>query len=53
MAKLNVIVDTEKCQAYGACLKVAAGVFRLNAERKAEAIDPGAASNEIVLKAAR
>jgi ferredoxin len=53
MTELNVVVNLEKCQAYGACLKNAPDVFRLSAESKAEVVDPGAASNEIVLRAAR
>jgi ferredoxin len=53
MTKLKVVVDPGKCQAYGACIKVAPEVFRLNADNKAEAGDPAAASDEVVLKAAR
>ena len=53
MAKLNVTVDTGKCQGYGACMKVAPEVFRLNADNKAEPGDPAAAPDEVVLKAAR
>jgi len=53
MAKLNVVVDHGKCQAYGACVKVAPEVFRLNAANKAEFGDPTAAPDEVVIKAAR
>jgi ferredoxin len=48
MTKLNVVVDHGKCQAYGA-----PEVFRLNADNKADAGDPTAAPDEVVLKAAR
>ena len=53
MTKLNVTVDDGKCQAYGACVKIAPEVFRLNAHNKADAGDPAAAPDEVVLKAAR
>lgn len=53
MSKLHVVVDTAKCQGYGACVKIAPEVFRLNAANKAESGDPVAAADEIVLKAAR
>jgi ferredoxin len=53
MAKLNATVDTEKCQAYGACMKSAPDVFKPDAEGKAQVIDPQAASDEALLKAAR
>ena len=52
MTKLDVTVNTQKCQAYGACLKTAPTVFRLGAENKAEVTDPGVAANETVLLAA-
>ena len=52
MTKLNVTVNVQKCQAFGACLKTAPAVFRLGADNKAEVIDPGAAANETVLLAA-
>ena len=47
MTKLNVVVDHGKCQAYGACVKVAPEVFRLNADSKAESGDPAAAPDEV------
>ena len=53
MTKLNVTVDHGKCQAYGACVKIAPEVFRLNADNKADSGDPAAAPDEVVLKAAR
>jgi ferredoxin len=53
MTRLKVMVDTQKCQGYGACMKVAPGVFRPNAAGKAEPGDPAAAPDDIVLKAAR
>ena len=53
MAKLKVVVDTDKCQGYGACVKISPEVFQLDAERKAVAGDAGAASDDVVLKAAR
>jgi len=53
MAKLEVTVSARKCQAHGACLKMAPAVFALSAENKASVIDPGAAPEEVVLAAAR
>jgi ferredoxin len=53
MSELNVTVDTRKCQAYAACLKTAPTVFRLGASNKAEVLDPGTASDETVLLAAK
>jgi ferredoxin len=53
MTKLNVTVDTGKCQGYGACVKIAPEVFRLNAGNQAEPGEPTAAPDEVVLKAAR
>jgi ferredoxin len=53
MAKLSVTVDRQKCQGYGACLKTAPGVFRLAADGKAEAGDPAATPEDLVIKAAR
>ena len=53
MSKLSVVVDTGKCQGYGACVKIAPEVFRLNADNKADSGDPTAAPDEVVLKAAR
>jgi ferredoxin len=52
MAKLNVTVNTRKCQAYGACLKTAPGVFHLSAQNKAEVLDPAAAPHDTVMLAA-
>jgi hypothetical protein len=40
MTKLNVTVDHGKCQGYGACVKIAPEVFRLNADNKADSGDP-------------
>jgi ferredoxin len=53
MTKLNATVDTEKCQAYGACMKNAPDVFKPDLEGKAQVVDPRAAADEILLKAAR
>jgi ferredoxin len=53
MTKLKVVVDAEKCQGYGACIKVAPEVFRLSAAGKAEPGDPAVLPDEVVLKAAR
>jgi ferredoxin len=53
MARLNVTVNTDKCQAYGACMKTAPDVLKPDAEGKAQVVDLGAAPDEIVLKAAR
>jgi ferredoxin len=53
MSKLCVVVDTGKCQGYGACVKIAPEVFRLNADNKAVSGDPALLADETVLKAAR
>jgi len=53
MTRLKVVVDTDKCQGYGACIKISPEVFRLNADNKAESGDPAAAPDDVVLKAAR
>jgi ferredoxin len=53
MTRLKVVVDAEKCQGYGACMKVAREVFRLNAAGKAEPGDPAVLPDDVVLKAAR
>ena len=53
MAKLNATVNTEKCQSYGACMKNAPAVFKPDAENKAQVLDPQAAADEVLLKAAR
>jgi ferredoxin len=53
MAKLNATVNTEKCQSYGACMKNAPEVFQPDAENKAQVLDPRAAADETLLKAAR
>jgi ferredoxin len=53
VAKLKVTIDKSKCQGYGACVKVAPEVFRLNADNQAEPGDPTVAPDEVVLKAAR
>jgi ferredoxin len=53
MAKLNVTVSKQKCQAHGACLKTAPGVFRLSAQGKAEVPNASVASDELILAAAR
>ena len=53
MTKLIVEVSAEKCQGYGACVKVAPQVFRLDAHKKAIAGDPTLAPHEIVSRAAR
>jgi ferredoxin len=53
MTKLNATVDTEKCQAYGACMKSVPDVFKPDAEGKAQVVAPQVAADEILLKAAR
>jgi ferredoxin len=53
MSRLKAVVDTDKCQGYGACVKISPEVFRLNPDNKAEAGDSAAAPDEVVLKAAR
>jgi ferredoxin len=53
MGKLKARVNTQKCQAFGACLKTAPGMFRLNAANKAEVVKTEAASDESTLAAAQ
>jgi len=53
MTKLKVVVQIEKCQGYGACIKAAPDVFRLNNDGKAEFAEYKSAPDEVVLTAAR
>jgi len=53
MTKFIVTVNARKCQGYGACLKAAPAVFRLNADNKAEVQNASAADQDTVLPAAR
>jgi ferredoxin len=53
MSKFDATVNTRKCQAFGACLKTAPGMFRLNAANKAEVVETETTSNESMLAAAQ
>ena len=53
MSKFNVTVNSRKCQAFGACLKRAPKVFRLNVANKAEVVESHIASDESLLAAAQ
>ena len=53
MAKLNATINIDKCQSYGACMKIAPDVFKPDAENKAKVADPRAVDDETLLKAAR
>jgi ferredoxin len=53
MAKLKATVNTDKCQAYGACMKSAPEAFRPDPEGKAQVVDPHGVGDEVLLKAAR
>jgi len=53
MTRLRVLVNTTKCQAYKRCMAIAPAVFRLGADGKATALQPDAAPQEEVVKAAR
>jgi ferredoxin len=53
MPRFNVSVHRERCQAHGACLKIAAAAFQLDEERKVRIADPGAVPDDTLLRAAR
>lgn len=53
MSKYNASVNARKCQAFGACLKTAPGMFRLNEARKAEVVETETTSDESILAAAQ
>lgn len=53
MSKFNATVNVRKCQAFGACLKTAPEMFRLNAASKAEVVETKTGSDESVLAAAQ
>jgi ferredoxin len=53
MTKYRVSVSSQKCQAYGGCLKTAPGAFQANPEGKAEVLDTYSAADEPVMAAAR
>ena len=50
--KLRVWVDHNACVGNAMCETFAPGVFRLNADRQSEAVDPQADSLEKILEAA-
>ena len=53
MPKLSVSVQPERCQAHGACVKIAATAFQLDDRRKVRIADPASVSDETLLRAAR
>ena len=53
MSKFNATVNTRKCQAFGACMKTAPGMFRLNEANKAEVVEVRPTPDENVLAAAQ
>jgi ferredoxin len=50
--ELRIAVDHDLCMGNGQCVFLAPEVFRHNANRQSEVIDPAAAPEETVLKAA-
>ena len=46
-------VDEGRCIGVAYCVDCAAGVFRMNANRVAEVIDPAGAGEETIMEAAR
>jgi ferredoxin len=50
--ELSIAVDHDLCMGNGQCVFLAPEVFRHNANRQSEVIDPAAAPEETVLKAA-
>jgi ferredoxin len=50
---MNITIDTAKCQSHQRCTVVAPAVFGLNADAKAELLDPRGADDATVLKAAK
>jgi ferredoxin len=53
MSRLRVSVNTLKCQAYKRCTAIAPAVFAIGPDGKATALQPDAAPDEEVIKAAR
>ena len=53
MSRLRVAVNPAKCQSYKRCTALAPAVFALGADGKAGVLDPQAAAQEDVVKAAR
>jgi ferredoxin len=49
---LEITVDHDLCVGNAQCVGVAPLVFRHNADRQSEVIDPGAASEALVVRAA-
>jgi ferredoxin len=50
--ELQITVDHDLCMGNGQCVFLAPDVFRHNANRQSEVIDPAGASEKTVLKAA-
>jgi ferredoxin len=50
--ELRITVDHDLCMGNGQCVFLAPEVFRHNANRQSEVIDPAGAAEETILKAA-
>jgi ferredoxin len=50
--RLHVSVDHDVCVGNGSCLRVAPGVFRHNAYRQSEVVDPAGDSERVIVEAA-
>ncbi len=53
MAKFTVDIQRERCQAHGACLKVAAAAFQLDGQNKVRMADVASVSDDTLLRAAQ
>lgn len=49
----KIIIDRELCIGAASCIAVSPETFKLNGENKAIVIDPNAASDEIIILAAK
>ncbi len=52
MGRLRVSVDQDLCVGHGSCLAIAPAVFRHNAARQSEVVDPNGAPEADILRAA-
>jgi ferredoxin len=53
MSKLKVSVQRERCQAHGACVKIAPAAFQIDGQRKVTLVDPASVPDDTLLKAAQ
>jgi ferredoxin len=53
MPKLDVTIHRQRCQAHGACTKIAPSAFQLDDQRKVQLIDRASVTDDTLLQAAR